>query len=379
MAIRNSWPFVAAGGLLVVMVTAFAPPALAATYNPTPAFSWVPNGTVYAMAESGNTVYLGGSFTSLTDPSTGTTVTRNRLAALDATTGVPLPWDPNADSTVRALTVNPSSGVVYAGGSFLNIGGASATRLSALDPVTGVQLPGFSASAIATVRDLLVFGSGLYVAGDFATMDSHPRFGLAEVDAATGGLLPFVAHVSGGKVHALALDAASHTLVVGGTFTAVGGVNHFALASISADTGAATSWTPAGLCSGCQVLDVAVDSGNAFVATAGPGGHTAAYSLAANAIKWSKASDGDCQAIAVSGNVVYVGGHFGPNFAGATRHQLAALDELSGTLLSYSLKLTGSDHPGIWAIIVDTTDLRLGGGLQFANTPEKRYAALPSM
>jgi hypothetical protein len=77
--------------------------------------------------------------------------------------------------------------------------------------------------------------------------------------------------------------------------------------------------------------------------------------------------------------VVYVGGHFGPNFGGATRHQLAAVDELSGALLSYSLKLTGSDHPGIWAIIVDSTYLRVGGGVQFANAPEKRYAALPSI
>jgi hypothetical protein len=331
------------------------------------------------MAETGNIVYLGGTFTSLTDPTSGTTVARNRLAALDATTGVPLSWDPNADNTVRALTVNPSTGVVYAGGSFSNAGGAAAIRLAALDPVTGAQVPGFSASVPSTVRDLLVSGSGLYVAGDFATLNSRSRFGLAEVDAGTGALLPFNAHVSGGKVHAMALDAATSTLVVGGNFTAVGGVSHFALSSVSADTGAVTTWTPAPTCSNCQVLDVAVDGGSAFVATAGSGGHAAAYALAANTVRWSKAADGDCQAIAVSNGVVYVGGHFGPNFAGMTRHQLAALDEVSGAVLSYSLKFTGSDHPGIWAIIVDATSLRLGGGMQFANAPERRYAALPSM
>ena len=379
MTFRSRWLPVAVGSATGALVTVLMSPALAATYSPTPAFSWVPNGTVYAMAETGNTVYLGGSFTSLTDPTSGTTVTRNRLAALDATTGVPLPWDPNADNTVRALTVDPVTGTVYAGGGFLSVGGAAATRLAAIDPTTGAPVPGFSASAPSTVRDLLVSGGGLYVAGDFATINQRPRFGLAELDTGTGGLLPFNARVSGGKVHALALDAASHTLVVGGDFTAVGGVNHFALSSVSADTGAVTSWTPAPTCSSCQVLDVAVDNGNAFIATAGSGGHAAAYSLASNTVKWSKATDGDCQAIAVSANVVYVGGHFGPNFAGDTRHQLAALDEPTGALLSYSLKLKGSDHPGIWAIIVDATYLRLGGGLQFANAPEKRYAALPSM
>jgi hypothetical protein len=376
---RRRWLSAAAAGLATVIVSTLATPALATTYSPTPAFSWVPNGTVYAMAESGNTVYLGGTFTSLTDPSNGTTVARSRLAALDATTGVPLAWNPNADNTVRALTVNPSTGVVYAGGSFLNVGGTTVSRLAALDPVSGAQLTGFSASAPSTVRDLLVTGSGLYIAGDFATLNSRSRFGLAEVDAGTGSLLPFNAHASGGKVHAVALDPASHTLILGGNFTTLGGVSHFALASVSADTGAVTSWTPAPACSSCQVLDVAVDNGNAFIAAAGSGGHAAAYSLASDVVKWSKAGDGDCEAIAVSGGVVYVGGHFGPNFGGATRHQLAALDELSGALLSYSLTLTGSDHPGIWAILVDSAYLRVGGGLQFANAPEKRYAALPSI
>ena len=51
--------------------------------------AWVPNGTVYAMAKAGSTVYLGGDFTWLTNPATGATVARARLAAVDATTGAP--------------------------------------------------------------------------------------------------------------------------------------------------------------------------------------------------------------------------------------------------------------------------------------------------
>ena len=67
------------------------------------------NGSVFAIAQSGNTVYVGGSFTSIGG------VARYRLAAFDVTTGVVDPaWNPNMTSTVWALAV--ANGKVYAGG-----------------------------------------------------------------------------------------------------------------------------------------------------------------------------------------------------------------------------------------------------------------------
>src|SRR5204863_1140366 len=93
---------------------------------------WNPNAntTVYALAVSGSTIYAGGDFTSIGGQS------RNKIAALDATTGSATSWNPNATggafgSSVFALAVNGST--VYAGGFFNNIGGQARKGIAALD------------------------------------------------------------------------------------------------------------------------------------------------------------------------------------------------------------------------------------------------------
>jgi len=64
----------------------------------------------HTIAVSGSTVYVGGGFTSVGGQA------RNRLAALDASTGNATSWNPNADSWVNALAVSGST--VYVGGEF---------------------------------------------------------------------------------------------------------------------------------------------------------------------------------------------------------------------------------------------------------------------
>ena len=61
---------------------------------------------------------------------------RNRIAALDATSGAATDWNPNANGLVYALAVSGST--VYAGGSFTRIGGLSRTGIAALDATTGL-------------------------------------------------------------------------------------------------------------------------------------------------------------------------------------------------------------------------------------------------
>src|SRR5204863_8538469 len=75
------------------------------------ATSWVPtqpNGSVEALAVSGNQVYAGGTYTSLGG------VTRLNLAALDLPSGTVTAWAPDADLAVNALAVSGSA--VFVGG-----------------------------------------------------------------------------------------------------------------------------------------------------------------------------------------------------------------------------------------------------------------------
>jgi hypothetical protein len=76
---------------------------------------------------------------------------------------------------------------------------------------------------------------------------------------------------------------------------------------------------------------------------------------------------------------VYAGGHFAGDFDGQDRHQLAALDAATGTVLDYAVPFTGLDDPGIWAVEADSQRLRIGGGFQgIAGSSAARYAVLPA-
>jgi hypothetical protein len=71
--------------------------ALASPSNVPDAGTVQTDGQVSAIVVSGNKIYLGGYFTHVDG------VQRNRLAALDATTGQLTSWNPNANDNVRSL------------------------------------------------------------------------------------------------------------------------------------------------------------------------------------------------------------------------------------------------------------------------------------
>ena len=100
---------------LVVLATVGA---IAATASPAFALSatadttWMTNGKVFALAQSGNTLYVGGKFAQLVSPDGVTKIKVKSLGRLDATTGVgiaglgPKITQDGKAGTVRALAVS---------------------------------------------------------------------------------------------------------------------------------------------------------------------------------------------------------------------------------------------------------------------------------
>lgn len=180
-----------------------------------------PNGAVAAIASSGTRVYIGGDFTSVTNPPstsvpgssylavwTGATwasagtlngpvtdlaiapdgqlyvaglftsvsgTTANGIARWDGTAwhslGSGLTGSPSATNTIRTLSFD-SMGRLYAGGSFSGMSGVSGTRLLARWDGTNWQSAGDPFGSLPgspEVRSILADGTSVYVGGAFAS------------------------------------------------------------------------------------------------------------------------------------------------------------------------------------------------------------------
>ena len=85
----------------------------AAVVQKKPSSAYQANGTVRVTIVVGATTYLGGQFTAMVPNGGGTAVTRNGVAAVSTATGALLPWNPNVNGTVYAMTA--SGGNVFIG------------------------------------------------------------------------------------------------------------------------------------------------------------------------------------------------------------------------------------------------------------------------
>src|SRR5207244_2405398 len=164
------------------------------------------NAGVTAMAAVGGTVYVAGDFTIIGG------ATRTRIAAIDATTGLATGWDPDANNEVHALaaTGDPREAGGYltriggtaANGRAATIGGAARNNVAALDATTGLAT-GWNPNANGQVRTLAMSGSTIYAGGSFTAVGGATRFRTAALDATTGLATAWTSHANG-AVYALA-------------------------------------------------------------------------------------------------------------------------------------------------------------------------------
>ncbi len=309
------------------------------TVSDVPNVSTTFNGEVFTAAVSGNTIYVGGTFTAAIWNNHSST--RHGLAAVDATTGALLPWNPNATGEVRTLAVDGNN--VYAGGDFTAIGGIAETRLAEIDGTTGAVNTSFAHSANDEVRALVTGNGNLYAAGAFTSIDGATVGYLVAFTLSTGARNTAWSPVANQRADALAF--ANNEVYIGGKFNQINGIANPRLRAFDPTTGAVISnFKPA---APYEVNALAVGASGVYTAQAGPGGRAIGYSLA-GAAQWTQTTDGDTQAVTVMDQTVYVGGHFdnacmtpatgtmGTCLGGSVpRGKMLAVD-LSGNLLSWN-------------------------------------------
>jgi hypothetical protein len=338
---------------------------------------WVPNGPVNAVALSGNTIYIGGAFTSV-GPASGNGVPLSastgtaagpylkvagtvRVAVSDGAGGWYVAgaigrvggvvrglahiladgslssWDPNPDGLVNCLAVSGST--VYVGGYILHVGGQPRTGLGAVDAVTGAATS-WNPNAGGIVYALAVSGSTVYAGGGFTTMGGQTRHNIAAIDAATGAVTAWNPNANN-AVRAIAVSGS--TVYAGGVFTTIGGQSR-RIAALDAATGAATAWNP-GANGGVFALVVngsTVYAGGDFTTSGGQTrNHIVALDTATGlATAWDPNANARVSAIAVDGSTVYAGGDFS-SVGGQTRNHLAALDG-SGSATAWNPNANGA-------------------------------------
>lgn len=330
-----------AAAIVAVMGLGTAGAAQAVPVQPHPVPTWQTNGRVNVIVVSGTTVYMGGQFTALRpagSPAGQGNVTRNHAAAVSLKTGALLPWNPNVNNSVRAIHVTGTT--VYLGGAFTQVGGASHSRVAAVNATSGAVIAGFKASASGEVFALAESGNSLFLGGGFGTVDGTSRPNMAAVNTTTGALLPWSPSVDG-QVRAIRLVGYPR-MVIGGSFTNINGSSANHIGALDGDTGNSLPWKDH---TTYNVIGLASDANGVYVAGAGGGGNFAAFDPKTGAQKWLGGTNGNVQAIGVVGGEVYVGGHFhvycGPQHGQHTcttqipRDKLLAVDEGTGNLTSW--------------------------------------------
>lgn len=351
-------------GLLVAAVVAFLASPAEATVSELPDATWGTNGRVYTVLRTGDRIYVGGSFSAAVAAG-GSSVARKNLLALDAATGALVGgFRPEPSGEIHSLAVSPNGGVLYVGGRFRSIGGASRRHLAAVDAGTGTAIGSFSVSANRRVNALVVGGGRLYVGGAFTALSdpsgSQQRYALGAVDIATNHVdTSWDARVGGSTpVRAMWLSDDGR-LVFGGDFSNVAGTGRAHLAAVDAGTAALDkTFAPRNV---PVVWGVTGDATRVYVACAGPGGEVQGLSATTGAEEWFVHGNGNFQGVALLGGLLYVGGHFGGSngFGGQARYKLAAVNPGTGAVDPFNPRI---DSPlGVFAVHASNNHLYIGG------------------
>jgi hypothetical protein len=360
---------IAVGTVVALVATTLATAARAAPAQ-VPMPTWVANGTVWALAQDGDTIYLGGSFTELAPP-TGAALW------LDPTTSAASRAHPPVIGQVRSI-VATSTGAWYLGGTFTAVGGSARRGLAAVGPGGAVRpwKPKVTGGAIRSMA-LSPDGSTLYVGGSFSKVKGAARAGLAAFDTATNALLPWAPPVEGGAVQSIAVAPDGTTVFVGGGFGRVHGATRARLAAVDAATGALRPWNPR-----ANGTVFALDAGTGAIAAGGA--FTTLGDVARSRLGavdpvtgsplggWVADADATVRTLARADDMLYVGGDF-TVLGSQARSRLGAVDVATGALAPWS---PAADGP-VQALAVRGDTLIAGGEFtSVGDVPVRRLASI---
>ena len=212
------------------------------------------NNAVAALAvQRDGKIILGGSFSTLQPPGNENSATRNRLARLNANGTLDSEFYPNFGGNVVAIALAPD-GDVMVGGQFTSVWGRGTITtqrpyVARLNPDGSLET-GFTASANSTVAAFAFQPDGKVILGGYFTAIQSRglatgalRNRLARVGA--DGTLDTTFQVDAEGRPLVSLVQPDGKVVIGGSFTTVGGLTRSYLARLNPDGSVDASYAPA--------------------------------------------------------------------------------------------------------------------------------------
>lgn len=265
------------------------------------------SGPVDAIALSDEAVYISGGFGQVNS------VSKSFVAALDKKTAQLLPFDAGTNGPVNAMTLVNDK--LYLAGNFLTIKNQPRKYLGAVEAATG-NVIGFSPMPNGIPQVLTSFGDTLFVAGYFSMISSELRNRLAAYSSSTGLLLPWITpeitHTVTVQINEV--KALSDGVIVGGSFSTVGGLTRKNIVKLNRMTGAVMNFNPS-----ANVAVYSVDADEDFVYSGGTfkniGGLARTHlgvldPITGKATKWKYYIDQAVNAVSVYGKYMFIGGDF---------------------------------------------------------------------
>ena len=243
---------------------------------------WETNGQVNATAKLNNKLYIGGEF-SYVGPSSGC------FGAFNTSSNQVTFNNTKITGQVTA-SVSDNAGNVYLAGDF-SINGSQRKSLAKFSSAM-VYDPNFQFTFDGALLQLAVNNNNLFLAGQFSTVNSSVRNGLAAIDLSSNTLTPFSPNPDG---QIKTLQSANGVLFVGGSFNSISNTSRASFA---------------------------------------------AYDGSKNLLPLNLNVLGSISSVAVSDSLLFVAGQF-DSIAGVERKNLASFNILTGNLRSWRADVTG--------------------------------------
>ncbi len=281
------------------------------------------NGVVWDQVIVGNTVFVGGDFTTARPAGSAAgsnEVPRTYLLSYNLTTGALTNWAPVLNGQVRAIAASPDGSRLYAVGAFTTVNGMSKSRIVAFDTATGAVITSFAGSVNGEVFAVAATATTVYFSGSFSGANGVSRPGhAAAAMAATGATTAWAPVLGNGRAYGMVVSPDGTKVVIAGSFTTLNGSGNpgYGMGAVTPDTGTSLPWAAnsvlrdAGTQSAIYGLSSDTDSVYASGYVFGSGGNSEGTSRIAwdGTLKWMADCRGDNYSATSQGNVVYIAGH----------------------------------------------------------------------